>query len=140
LIVVLDTNVVVRAAFRRNTDSSNLLARARRGEFQTAISTPTIRELETTFRYQHVERRLIWSEAERDAFVRRYVEASIRLEPRLLLSVVRDPRDNRFVELAIEADAAFLVTTDKDLLDLDQYQGVGMVTEAQFVAILRDAV
>jgi putative PIN family toxin of toxin-antitoxin system len=137
--VILDTNIVLRAAFRRNIDSNNLLARARRGEFETAVSTATLAELSTTLSRQRLQPLLDWDEHEQALFLDDYAQTSIQIEPVHKLDVVRDPRDNQFIELAVEAEGSYIVTSDKDLLDLVQYESVLMVTEAQFLAILREA-
>ncbi|MCC6629767.1 MAG: putative toxin-antitoxin system toxin component, PIN family [Chloroflexi bacterium] len=50
--------------------------------------------------------------------------------------VCRDPNDDKFLETARVAQAAYLVTEDADLLDLDTYQGVTIVTAAAFLHIL----
>jgi putative PIN family toxin of toxin-antitoxin system len=139
LIVVLDTNILVRAAFRRNTDPDNVLARAKRGEFETAVSGATLRELITTFAYERIQRRLEWNAEEQASFISEYIAASSPAEPITQLAVVRDPSDNRFLELAVEVGAEYIVTTDNDLLDLGEYEGVRIITQAEFMLILMSA-
>lgn len=67
---------------------------------------------------------------------------------RLLLSLVdqiltlpviqacRDPKDDKFLELAVAGAASFIVTGDTDLLALDPFRGVQIVTPAAFLADL----
>ena len=49
----------------------------------------------------------------------------------------RDPTDDKFLAAAIEADADFLVTGDKDLLTLEAYRHVRIVTPAAFRSLLQ---
>lgn len=54
-----------------------------------------------------------------DALLTRLAEKGILLEsvPKLF-SYERDPKDEKYINLAVEADAAYLVSRDSDLLDL----------------------
>lgn len=48
------------------------------------------------------------------------------------VDICRDPDDNKFLECAIEAKALYLVSGDKDLLTLDEYGGVEIITAREF--------
>ena len=45
----------------------------------------------------------------------------------------RDPDDDHILGCALSANAAFLVTGDKDLLELHSFRGIAIVTPAQFL-------
>ena len=49
------------------------------------------------------------------------------------INVCRDPKDNKFLELAIDAGAACIITGDKDLLVLNPFQTTPIVTPAEFL-------
>lgn len=44
----------------------------------------------------------------------------------------RDPRDDKFLELAVSGDARVIVTGDADLLALHPFQGIDILTAAQW--------
>jgi len=46
----------------------------------------------------------------------------------------RDPRDNKFLELAVNGDAGFIVTGDRDLLALDPFRTIRIITPASHLA------
>ena len=52
--------------------------------------------------------------------------------------VSRDPNDDMVVATAIRAHAASLVTRDKDLLSLQHYEGITMMTPEAFIVIMRE--
>lgn len=56
-----------------------------------------------------------------------------RVEPNQLVSVTDDPDDNRVLECAITAGSDFIITQDKDLLWLGEYQGIKIVRIAEFL-------
>jgi uncharacterized protein len=45
----------------------------------------------------------------------------------------RDPDDNKFISCAVEAEAEFIVTKDKHLLDVGQYGNVQIVKPGYLV-------
>jgi uncharacterized protein len=45
----------------------------------------------------------------------------------------RDPNDDKFLELAAGGSAACLVTGDEDLLVLNPFRGISVMTTAQFL-------
>lgn len=54
-----------------------------------------------------------------DAFLARYLRA-VKWFPNVaeVYTLQRDPKDSKYVNLALAAEAPYLVTTDRDLLDL----------------------
>jgi putative PIN family toxin of toxin-antitoxin system len=46
----------------------------------------------------------------------------------------RDPKDNFILVLAVAADADLIVTSDQDLLVLNPWRGIPILTPAQFLA------
>lgn len=53
------------------------------------------------------------------------------------IEVVRDPNDNKIISAALEGKVDYIVSRDKDLLDLKEYQGIKIVTPEEFMGILR---
>ena len=56
------------------------------------------------------------------------------VEPREPLSVISDdPDDNRVLECAVKGEADVIVSGDRHLLNLANYQGISIVTVRQFL-------
>lgn len=51
-----------------------------------------------------------------------------------LIRACRDPKDDKFLEVAVNGRADIIITGDKDLLALDPFHGVRIVTPAQYLA------
>ncbi len=45
----------------------------------------------------------------------------------------RDPKDNKFLELAINGNATCIITGDKDLLVLHPFRGISILTPRLFL-------
>ena len=49
----------------------------------------------------------------------------------------RDPKDDMVLACAVKANTDYLVTRDDDLLILETYKKVSIVTPEQFMSVLR---
>ena len=45
----------------------------------------------------------------------------------------RDPRDDKFLEVAVHGRADAIVTGDQDLLDLNPFRGIAILTPAEYL-------
>ena len=65
---------------------------------------------------------------------RQFVDSLDLINPTTEVNVCRDPDDDKFIECAVDAEAVYIVSGDKDLLDLDRFDGVEIVTATEFCA------
>lgn len=69
--------------------------------------------------------------------VRRFLAALTReaewVEITRQISACRDPKDDKFLSLAVNGKASHLVTGDADLLALDPFEGIQILSPAAFV-------
>jgi len=49
------------------------------------------------------------------------------------IRVCRDPKDDKFLEVAVHGRADALVTGDQDLLDLNPFRGIAILTAAEYL-------
>lgn len=70
--------------------------------------------------------------------VRRFLAALTReaqwVDVVVEVTACRDPKDNKFLSLAVSGKATHLVTGDEDLLVLHPFRGIEIVSPAAFVA------
>jgi hypothetical protein len=52
------------------------------------------------------------------------------------MAVPRDPEDNMVLECAIEAEAEYIVSGDKDLLELKEYRGIRIIRAGDFLNLV----
>ena len=128
--VVLDTNVVVsamllpgsvpRRALDKGLDQGSIL-----------ISIPVLLEIAEVLTREKFDRYL--TESERLRFLVALLKETELIEIREQIDVCRDPKDNKFLELAICGKADFIITGDDDLLDLDPFRGLRIITPRDFL-------
>ncbi len=49
------------------------------------------------------------------------------------ITVCRDPKDNKFLELAVAGNADCIVTGDKNLLILNPFRGIKIISTSDFL-------
>jgi len=137
--VVLDTNVFVSATLIRGGNEDRVLRGFQRGRFDLVISPPILEEIGRVLFYARLRKKQWPAEEEIRALIRYVAEASFLAPGRLNVAICRDPEDNKFLAAALEAGARYLVSGDKDLLDLGSHSGVDIVTPSAFLRVLRHA-
>lgn len=133
--VVIDTNVFVSSVFGG-------LPRTVIEQWFTQRITLCLSE-EIVREYQRVLREIkaVSSEEERDliaAFTSGESVLYVNNPPPV--DVVRDdPDDNKFIACALALEADYIVSGDADVLTLDSYMGIPIVTPRQFLEMLDEA-
>ena len=75
------------------------------------------------------------SREERDEFLESLIRESNLIEITAAVQVCRDPKDDQVLELAVNGNATYIVTGDTDLLVLNPFRGVEIVTPAEFLQL-----
>ena len=80
-----------------------------------------------------------YTTTEVDVFVAYLQEISTIIGQLPEISVIeRDPKDDMIIACAVAASANYIVSRDKDLLDLGKYQDIQIVAPENFMQMLRD--
>lgn len=137
--VVLDTSTLVSAALRVGSVPHSALLETL-GAWDLCASAETLAELERVLGHRKFDRYL--ERALRREFivlVRRHAHLfSVQdADVRAVDPPCRDPKDNPFLALALVAEASVVVSSDEDLLVLDPWRGIPVVTPAEFLARFR---
>ena len=134
---VIDNNVFVSGLIKSNGPPGRILASQRRGHFDLVTSAPLLQELEAVLLRPHILKLIRATESDVVDFVDQLRADAIVVTPDFTLTVVeRDPDDNRVLEAAVAGRVDFIVTGDQDLLVLESFRGIAVVTPARFLAIL----
>lgn len=129
---VLDTNIFVSALLGKGPPAK-LYEAFRNGEFELVCSKPLVAELADVLLRPELD---IPPDDVKTAF-RLLRQHAVFVRPKHRLSVCRDPEDNRFLESALSGAADFLVTGDRDLLALNPFRGIRIVSPSAFLTHLR---
>ncbi len=138
--VVFDSTVLVSAFLTQKQLSAQLLSQARRGVFSLYLSEAIVSETQQTLlESEHIRKRYVYPDESVFAFTQG-LRAAVHLvsDPPVISGVVRDPNDDMVIACAVAAQATYLVARDKDLLSLNHYQGIPIVTPEAFMQLLRE--
>jgi putative PIN family toxin of toxin-antitoxin system len=135
-VVVIDTQLLLRATINFASlpakiifDLGNL--------YELAVSAATVAEAQDVLNRPKLR---VKFPSLTDSAVARTVallEAAQKVEPSEVPTVSRDAKDDKFLALATESKAQYLVTEDQDLLVLDPYQGVCIISTLDFYRVLQ---
>jgi putative PIN family toxin of toxin-antitoxin system len=136
---VIDSTVLVSAFLTEGGVSAELLRYAREGVFLVFLSEEILAETEHTLSYSRLRARYTYTDEEVTDFLDR-LRLAVELITDLpqLTGIVRDPNDDMIIATAQRAQAAYIVTRDKDLLSLEMYEEITILTPETFIAILRE--
>ena len=131
--VVCDTNVIVRAIIKPTGSVGPVVTNWRQGRYTLLYSTETLAELARILFEDRITRRYHLRPTELQDFIALIARDGVMVEPQTEVTVCRDKDDNKFLALATEAKADFLVTADGDLLILKEFRGVEIITPGAFL-------
>ncbi len=133
---VLDANVVVSALLSPHGVPAQVLMAWRAETFDLLISAAILDEISRVLRYPKLAKRHGWTEDELRAFLADLAALAIPTPGNLALTVIMDdPTDDRYLECAVEGAAHYIVSGDRHLLALQEYQGIRILTPRAFLTI-----
>jgi uncharacterized protein len=127
---VFDTNVLVSALLFRHSTTFAALVRAEANGLLLQ-SPATLTELELVLMRRKFDKYA--SESVRMDFLGRIVRISEIVIVQTQITACRDPKDNKFLELALDGYADAIISGDQDLLVLSPFEGIPILTPAQFL-------
>lgn len=128
LIAVFDTNILFSATGWRG-NPFRCLERARAGGLRVYSCPELMEELA-----EKLETRLHFSPDQVAETLADYLGFLRIIQiPKALAGVCRDSEDNMVLECALEGGAQYIVSGDKDLLELKEFRGIRIVRASEFL-------
>lgn len=131
--VVFDTNVLI-AAFLAEGLCSVLLTRARRKEFELFVCPTILEEFERILLHKIKAPQDLVREA-----LEIILEASEIIHPtKKIQGTCRDQDDDQILACALSAEADYLVSGDKDLLEIGCFERLKIISPREFETFFED--
>ncbi len=128
--VVVDTNTWISRLLIAESSPSQAVSRALQ-ECEVVVSEPTPEEMADVLSREKCDRYV--SLGDRQEFIRRLLQITTVVPVLSEINDCRDPADNKFLALAFDAEADYLIAGDKDLLILQPWRGIQIVTPVEFL-------
>ncbi|RJX17247.1 MAG: putative toxin-antitoxin system toxin component, PIN family [Ammonifex sp.] len=134
--IVVDTNVLMGGLINPVKASGRVINLWQAGKVEVLISSALREE------YLHTFARMRFGEAEavkrRESALKRLLAGAntTLVEPEFRLQVIReDHSDNRLIECAVSGGADYIVSQDRHLLRVGQYDGIRILTAHHFLML-----
>lgn len=127
---VFDTNIIVSAALFKTSIPRQALNLARTTG-KLLMSWPTMTELQDVLNREKLDKYI--TEEERMLFLEALARESMLIEVTETIVDCRDPKDNKFLELALSGNATCIASGDDDLLVLNPFRGIPILTSQEFL-------
>jgi putative PIN family toxin of toxin-antitoxin system len=137
---VVDTDALISGLISPLGAPARIIRHWQQGDFLLLTSPALLDELRRVLEYPRIADRLAWSPAEQEQFLAHFTTLALFTPGTLsLLGVTRDPKDDPVVACAVEGEADYIVSGDRDLLVLGVYEGVRIVTPREFLGLLEES-
>lgn len=137
---LLDTNPLVSALLKPTGVSGQIFQGWRNSEFEWAVSPSTLTELNDVLHRPHIIKK--YPISEKDIFdhvnvLRNFAEVA---PGSLIVSEIPDdPKDNHVLAAAVETKSIYIVSGDRHLLSVGEYQEIKILTPRAFLELLEIA-
>jgi uncharacterized protein len=127
---VLDANLIVSAVLFENSIPRRALDKAR-FNYTVVVSSFTITEITDVLTRKKFDRYV--SLYDRQNFLSDFLKSSELISITEKIVACRDSKDDKYLELAVSANASAIVSSDDDLLVLNPFRNIPILTPNAFL-------
>ena len=135
--VVLDTNVWLSGLFWEG-EASEIIKLAVNKIITPLITEEILQEIAVVLSYQ-IKFQIFLNERKQniEAVIKKIISISEIIETTNKLDIIKkDPSDNRFIETALEGNTKYIISYDKHLLDLKEFNEIRIIKPNEFLEII----
>jgi putative PIN family toxin of toxin-antitoxin system len=132
-LIVFDASTVISAALKADGIPERALRRAEEIDVLALSAAVDAEYAEVLSRPKFTG---AISLARREVFLQALREAAIWFAPSVRIADCRDPKDNKYLELALAAGAETIVSSDEDLLVLHPWRSVRILRPGDYLTLV----
>ncbi|MBN1641867.1 MAG: putative toxin-antitoxin system toxin component, PIN family [Anaerolineae bacterium] len=133
---VVDTNILVRAVIRPGGAVGPVLLRLRQGDYVLLYAEPLLEELADVLDRPRLRDTYGVTDQDIETILGLILLRGEAVQVEERITACRDPRDDKFLEVAVAGKADAIVSADEDLLVLHPYAGIPILSPAAFLRML----
>lgn len=135
--ITADTNILVSATFWYGS-CDKIIAKVEEKVVGLVISKKIINEYSEVLNYKEIRDKIKDKNLEMIRSVERIRDISEIIEPKEKVDIIKeDPDDNMILECAKSGKVDYIVTKDKHLLKLKQFENIPIITPDEFLKKLK---
>ncbi len=132
--MVIDTNLIISGTAKSGTIPSCLLEAWRKKEFLLITSIPILSEIKEVFNRNKIRTHFSFNSNDIQDIIQLLSTQTVITPGTLLIDIIKDdPDDNKFLSAAIEGSASYVISGDRHLLDIGEYEGIKIVNARNFL-------
>ncbi len=136
--IVVDTNIVISRYLSPHGTPAQLIQQWEEGAFTLLVSEPILEEYQEVLAYERLRKLHQLSDDEIEQVIVHFRSFAEMVTVEGTLQVIHeDPDDDKFLECAVSGGAGYIVSGDRHLLDLKEYEGIVTLDPASFVMFLQ---
>ena len=135
---VVDTSILVRALIRPQGSVGPVLLRLRRGDYTLLYAQALLEELVDVLNRPRIRHKYGLTDEDIQTVVALILLRGEAVTSQERIAACRDPKDDKFLDVAVAGRADVIVSGDEDLLVLHPFAGISIVPLAAFLRMLDD--
>lgn len=128
---ICDTNIFISAVLSFNSLPDKAVETVLNSNAFFAFSDETYNEFVEVFSRKKFNKYI--SVEKRNLFIEKIFKSSQNYTIHKKVDLCRDPKDNKFLDLALVSDSEFIITGDEDLLVLKKIGKTEIITPREFI-------
>ena len=129
---IADTNLIISRLLLPNSKPAKAFTKAQKGG-DMLVSDSTLSELAQVLARPKFDKYL--SQEDRKRLFTLIAPLCMKIDIVQTITACRDPKDNKFLELALNGSADFILSGDKDLLVLHPFQGIPIYKPTEYLGL-----
>lgn len=131
--IVLDTNILISATISEYSVPAKVfnILEHKHTLLKSHASSAELKNVIFRNKFDH-----LIDVTTRGKFLARFLKKAEQVNSTEKITACRDPKDNMILELAVSGKADFIITGDQDVLELDPFRSIRIVTPAEFLEIV----
>lgn len=129
---IADTNLIISRLLLPDSKPAKAFIKAQKGG-DMLVSDSTLSELAQVLARPKFDKYL--SPEDRKRFFTLIAPLCIKIDIVQTITACWDPKDNKFLELALNGSADFILSGDKDLLALHPFQGIPIYKPTEYLGL-----
>ena len=134
--VIVDTNILVRALIKPHGTVGPVLLRLRQGDYTLLYARSLLEELIDVLNRPRIRKKYRLTDRDIQTVVSLTLLRGEAVVLEEQITACRDPKDNKFLEVAVAGKADVIISGDQDLLVLHPFAGIPIVQPATFLQML----
>lgn len=134
--VVIDTNILISAVIRPLGTVGLVLRHLRDGHYKLLYSEPILTEIVDVLNRPTIRNKYGVTQADIETIVGLVLLRGEVIIPKRRITICRDPKDNMILEAAADGFADMIISGDQDLLSIGDFEGIAILTPAEFISHL----